>query len=308
MGYPRRNHDRRNCISMITEIIELMLENDKKLCLTIYKYQSLSNFFTIGLLKLDNEEILRFLKFLLHHSATYSIELYQQIQNILFNTLWSIAISSPNQHAMYWVLARDASENIMQAVHFTIDVQEVNSELNPNDEEKYMEYRKNILQEIQNILEERTVMLFTTIKSTYPQNSAQEIKLSELILTMKFFLNSAPKFRSNRVSITELYLELRDKCLFTSLIDENKEPKCRSMKAVQFAFLLLESLLANSKLLNDLCTFLSKYHLEAAWRKRTYSSWRISSGRDLDNVDYNGLKNLGCSKKFFVLQHLTRVN
>lgn len=288
----------RDCRTLLTRIATIILEYDPKLLPSIQKYQKLSTLLEAGILESPHDErlLLNLFKRLLEKSSHECLDLYSLIIENIFYNLWSKALSSQNRNDKFWTFVRDAYVSVYNLVWELNRANESNEqEMNDPAVAILKEKRRHLLGKIQNSLQKVFLDLIETVKMMNPQNREQELKFAEILTTLRTFLNASLQFVNAIATTKGFYEELVDKCLFTSLKDENKEPKCKIQESIHSALQMLAVLAKDPGIRLELSKFIIQLHLQGRWRKCTYQSWKVGRIKELNNVDYNGLKNLGCS-------------
>lgn len=289
----------RECRTMLLRIISIILEHDSNLLHLIKNYPKLQDLLLFGILENSSDEknLSTLLKRLLETSSHSSLELYQIIIDIFFTKLWSRALTSQNRNENFWSFIREAYVSVCNLVReVSSQADTMKDAMHDESHGVQKDNRLAVLTDIQNRIHKIFLNLVETVQKFTPQTREQELKFAEMLITLRTFLYSSQGF-VRMVGLTKgLFEELVYNCIFTSLRDENKEPKCKSQDSIQAALYLLTVLITDREMLLEFCKFTSGLHLEGRWRKFGYQSWRIGRVKELNNVDYNGLKNLGCSK------------
>ena len=295
----------RDLRNILLKISLVLIEKDSRLLRLIYEYPKLPDLLVYGILENYNEEknLSALLKRLLEMSSHKCFELYQRIIEYFFFSLWPRALhNSQNRNEKFWSFIREAYVSIYELgreINSQNEGANKGDEMNDESNQLQKENRMAMIVEVQNNVQKVLMSLVEIVKTIVPQTREQELKFTEILTTIKIFLSYSP---SEYTSIAGLkmgfYDELIDNCLFTSLKDENREPKCKNQDSIQAALAVLAILVTNPKMQLEFCKFVLTLHLEGHWRKHNFHSWRITRMKELNNVDYNGLKNLGCSKNY----------
>jgi len=82
-------------------------------------------------------------------------------------------------------------------------------------------------------------------------------------------------------------------------LDKSQAPKYTSKSLIKRAFDMLSLLCMNEMNFTSAIDFLHAIHILGIWRNSKPSSWNLYSNVKRRSLQYSGLKNLGCSKKFF---------